>query len=886
MTGTVGDIIRGAMAYAEYWDVEHPAIWPEHAPDGHTIMLRHPSYPYEGPTDGTIPNDRSATLINFAAGYLRKVSAILGLPGILEAADPDHPDVLTFVSTSALTWLPLHEGETPAPLGRSFWVRRYVHPERPANLVDRTAIILAVQTMAPNEPERILGSRLGIRIIVHVAGGPANRLKARITGVSVSAALKGAPRPDVAPASTFLQIFMGERGTQRDNLEDRIRAIAALASGRALFLDGLRVVTGAGTRALIDVHLNVPATDKPDSIPLRVTMRFGIVQTGGPDTLRARITNVEKLPLIADAGPVKARVFPRDPASQAGLSDLIDARPSRAPDRLMKYWKTRILPGLASGPFGETPLTHGGIDVMQSKWVDTTANETQQEVICPCCVRQPRMNWAAAVNGYWHAHGLFATMLAYGLPPHQYFKLAALPVRIRYRAGINPGPGKDGKVVNARVTYDPPDCDLVAFNGTLKPLQVKFALADLKRSLSRREPLGLAGDPRWSWHEYGHVLLGASTGALQLHFVHSVGDTLAAILWDPTSELATHERMRGLTFPWAYLHRHHDRDVFLGWSWSGRYHRALRFPDDGDTCRRKGYQSEQILSTSLFRLYRSLGGETALQDGTPPHPRRREAAAYTTYLIMKAIDTLGPASLTPVETPDELVSALIDADIGTLPVASGPLAHRVGGYAHKVIRWAFEMQGLYTGAAPEDVVDTPGQPVDPDVFIEDLRPDSPGDAPRGGYMPVSLDWEPVPDPDDLPLWHADPDAISVSDDEVEVQVQVRSAATVDEVWVEVWWIDWPDAQPEPPAWDRTTWTSLGSSGPLPVDPGTPTTFSLTGLPTAPSDRRLLILAAATCTGDPANIDTSTALPCSSLPTPIVDLVAGDNNLGLRLHIIP
>jgi hypothetical protein len=59
----------------------------------------------------------------------------------------------------------------------------------------------------------------------------------------------------------------------------------------------------------------------------------------------------------------------------------------------------------------------------------------------------------------------------------------------------------------------------------------------------------------------------------------------------------------------------------------------------------------------------------------------------------------------------------------------------------------------------------------------------------------------------------------------------------------------------------------------------------TTLPTTPKGARLLIFAEATCPGDRANSDPATALPCSTQPTSIVDLVAGDNNLGLRLYTI-
>jgi len=41
-----------------------------------------------------------------------------------------------------------------------------------------------------------------------------------------------------------------------------------------------------------------------------------------------------------------------------------------------------------------------------------------------------------------------------------------------------------------------------------------------------------------------------------------------------------------------------------------------------------------------------------------------------------------------------------------------------------------------------------------------------------------------------------------------------------------------------------------------------------------------VLAQATCEDDRANTDPASSLPCSQLPTPLIDLVANDNNLGL------
>jgi hypothetical protein len=63
-------------------------------------------------------------------------------------------------------------------------------------------------------------------------------------------------------------------------------------------------------------------------------------------------------------------------------------------------------------------------------------------------------------------------------------------------------------------------------------------------------------------------------------------------------------------------------------------------------------------------------------------------------------------------------------------------------------------------------------------------------------------------------------------------------------------------------------------------------FGPFGVPPRPSRTRLLFLAIANCPSDPANTDPRTGLPCSLDPAPVIDLVAGDNNLGLRVYVIP
>src|SRR5207237_3640769 len=137
--------------------------------------------------------------------------------------------------------------------------------------------------------------------------------------------------------------------------------------------------------------------------------------------------------------------------SQAGVGHLIDARPNRAGSRLNRYRSSQTLPGLTPGSGGSTDLGDdlSQVEVRQSRLVDGTANENAVQRIVPSSITNPRMNSFAALSGYQHGRELWDTMRGYGLSPAQYSKFAQHPLRARYRGPINPGPGKDGKTVNA-----------------------------------------------------------------------------------------------------------------------------------------------------------------------------------------------------------------------------------------------------------------------------------------------------------------------------------------------------------------------------------------------------------------------------------------------------
>lgn len=332
-------------------------------------------------------------------------------------------------------------------------------------------------------------------------------------------------------------------------------------------------------------------------------------------------------------------------------------------------------------------------------------------------------------------------------------------------------------------------------------------------------------------------------------------------------------------------------------------HRPLRELAVAKQPRRKGYRSEQILSTSLFRLYLCLGGMTpnpTIPEQSQTAVERRQAASdCTLFLIMKGLGLLGDARIVPANDPDQLVSALIDADIGTETFGSGRFK-RIGGCAHKVIRWAFEAQGLYAGGAADN--NNIGNPPAVDVYIEDRRSTTEiwGECPvehgPGSYVPVSLE-APEYDNGEAPHWFAAKQAIRVEKEGIYVIVGNRGSESAKDVTVTVFYREWKKGA-ELPHWVPSDeggrqehahehWNKID-----PTDADRKQNCSGTNdmkfgpFPWPPPVKasRFLILAKATCPGDHANIDAdpaaATGLPCSRKPTPLSDLVANDNNLGL------
>jgi hypothetical protein len=480
---------------------------------------------------------------------------------------------------------------------------------------------------------------------------------------------------------------------------------------------------------------------------------------------------------------------------------------------------------------------------------------------------------------------------AYALPVVDYFKMAKLPLVLRHRAPIEGAP--DGGTVNAQVRPDHAGANLVALSGPApgddRPqVEVSFGAANLRRrgrveltpKRWRLQPTGLAADRRWAWHEFCHVLNYASFGKLEFRFAHSAGDALAAIVADPDSPLARRPSpfARHITFPWVSMGRRHDRDPARGWGCCGRRNIARLASSTAFDDQRRGYFEEQLLSSALFRFYRAIGGDCAADDD------RRAASDYAVYLIMRGIQMLGQAT-TPTRTIEGFADELMQADTATkvwdvtapwpesLPARS---LHRVGGCVHKVVRWAFERQGLYATDDPVATVEGVGKPPAVDIFIADSRPGDNGAPPPedGGYWPVPLEWSPTPQP-----WHASDNGIRLSSaGRLVITVRNRGAQTATGVIVACWL--WPaGASPAPtysPPWAAPASpaqdVAAGAAVDFEFDPGVP----LTG--TTP----YFFFAAATCEADRANIDTASGQPCATLGAPLLDLAANDNNLGLRI----
>jgi len=622
-----------------------------------------------------------------------------------------------------------------------------------------------------------------------------------------------------------------------------------------------------------DTHLH---DLRPMAFPIEDELRPTIVafvsETGGsraPGAHRVVVDWERKEVLVKNpkaVGATSGQVFPFDPVTAGG--DLT-TEPYRNARQLDAYEATAPLLDLSKHN-GEYQLEGPRVRIASPNPLgyDSPTSPSQFDF-------SSRTNEFAAVSAYYHCDAMMRMVQDFGFSLSDYFATVELPLTVVHRAKL-PGSSTayDGQGINAFVIPD-----LLPGGPPYWRVHMLFGLADLS---DFKSPIGLAADPRWAWHEFCHVLLLASTAKTEFDFAHSAGDALAAVMSDPDSQLARRGAyFRGVTFPFAGTpNRRHDRCVSCGWGWNGHlYDRPAPTYSSSDPA---GYRAEQILSSTLFRLYRAIGGDE-VQAG-----RRWSAAHYVAYLIVRGIAGLALDSTVPTNDAALFASALQQADAGTQDfqyssAEYGGANHqtmRVGGCVHKVIRWAFEQHGLYQSASnvPHD---RPGEPPAVDIFLNDRA------NRQGGYDPTT-DWDAADDT----LWIRNaPDNGGVNQrpragrkNYVYVNVRNRGSDTglAPSVSVDVLTARAPNIR---------TWSqpASGKWTVLPGDAGAVTTATVQAGQTirfgpfvwTPNTGTHALMVRATAPGDRSNADAGSPLACAAGPSAVDDLVPYDNNLGYR-----
>jgi hypothetical protein len=437
-----------------------------------------------------------------------------------------------------------------------------------------------------------------------------------------------------------------------------------------------------------------------------------------------------------------------------------------------------------------------------------------------------RTNNFAAVNAYYHCDRFFRLLQDLGFSLSSYMGGTTFPSTVDHRGQMNTANGVE---VNAH-------CLGTGSGGILR---TTFALADTGNIVN---PIGIACDWRVVLHELGgHGVLYNHVNWQNFGFAHSAGDSFAAILNDPETQAPN----RFVTFPWVNIGRRHDRAVAAGWGWGG-------VNDTGAG----GYSSEQILSTTHFRIYRSIGGDSSQV------AMRQFAARFAAYLILRAI-----GSLTPATNPSKVsgyATALITADLGDW-TSEG----QSGGAYWKVIRWAFEKQGLYQPAGAPTPVTTEGAPPTVDVYIDDGR--------QGEYQYQPNHWS------CQAIWNRlNNDGLTVHEEPIVgiinyayVKIKNRGTQTARAVIVKGFHCNPGTGLVWPNDWQPMTTAQLSASNVPPNNTAEITVGPFEWIPSQVGHECILMIVSAK--GDASNIDNFTA--GDSIPE--WRLVPHDNNIGQR-----
>ena len=385
------------------------------------------------------------------------------------------------------------------------------------------------------------------------------------------------------------------------------------------------------------------------------------------------------LHLEALSSGVNAEVFVQDPITKSGVGTNTPDQPNGV---LNAFKDPVVLPNLDM-PVGGTQNLRGTFAEVSDSFspnITVPTNPTGTDFNYDV-----RTDNFAAANAYYHTDRFFSLVESLGFVIADYFPNTNFPVIIDHR-----GHSGTGLTINAHCVG----------NGTDGIQHCCYMLAHLGDTAN---PMGIATDWRVHLHELGgHGILYEHVGGANFGFSHSAGDSMAMIVCDPDSNAP--DRFFLLPFVPAVARRS-DRPVAT-WAWGG-------INDAG------GYSSEQILSTTLFRVYRSIGGDS------PALSRRRFASELMTYLILRTISTFTPATNPATALP--FCNAMMATDL--LNWTSRGIS---GGAYNKVVRWSFEKQGLFQPAGAPSPVTTEGAPPAVDVYIEDGR--------HGEYQFLAAHW--------------------------------------------------------------------------------------------------------------------------------------------------
>ena len=860
-----------------------------------TILVTHVAAPYVEFRD---ERPQQVELEAFAHAYLSALDKLLadtagegepegiGLPDRwLDLLAPE-----SVARSPFFGWAPIGDasGQVPPPPGSSLRLQRFEIPDEgePQPLDGETVILSARDSVPDGERRHPINSAFGISVTIHLVGTDGARWRLMATGLT--AHLPHLPyvmlfetSKEVVGASSELLPMVGSldalRKFSREVTEDLLR-VADLDLKAGASVDEIRIVLAAPQRHEMEFVGRGLGRRVPASLPL--SYRF----TSRRD-LDGRMRLVSRQPLVA---AVSARLFEQDPASWRAapppdpLPTWITRRPTR--EELDRFRRDGTVPAKLATPDFEV--------LNCPAYVPGDGPAQTAKTIPPNAPVPPvRDNDQAGIAAYWSCRKFFRTMRGFGILPQRYFRHAVLPVEIHYRSGIRPGPGKDGQTINAQVLLR--KLKGPGFLHDRISVEMHLALANLSRRArkagmgARAIPLGIANDERFIMHEFGHVLIAARfRDQLEFLFAHSPGDALAAIWSDPRSWFAapgSPSEARGWTFPWVFTTRRHDRRASDGWSWSGTFQHGVNQSPAKHLERHKGYLSEQILSSSLFRLYRIVGGDTVLPNGLPDIARRLAASRLVIYLILRGIESFAKS---PVRA-EEFATALINADVGLLSALPlGPQRSWTGGTGHKPVRWAFEAQGMYPPPG-SGVHNAPGEAPEVDIYIPNRRPPSEaGDGGStqfgpGGYPPVSLDWSNA-------LWMGARRQDGSPDWRVGNRGRAPAPSTHLRAWLGELRVDpaTEQGQLDP---NGVQWLISGPSLPVgTVQAGAPQPVANTGILQGELTPGRILLLEASSPGDRANTDPATQwrtrIPQGGWPPTqlfaLTNLVANDNNLAL------